>query len=76
MSTVVSMSDASDRAAAYGPADRDARARRIERLFDDVRLTGSLVGQSPAWRDVLKRATQVAATDTTTCLQGESGVGK
>src|SRR4029077_1184297 len=34
------------------------------------------VGQSPAWRAVLKKAIQVAATDTTTCLQGESGVGK
>jgi transcriptional regulator with PAS, ATPase and Fis domain len=76
MSTVVSMSDASDHAAAYGPADRDARAWRIERLLDDVRFSGSPVGRSPAWRDVLRRAIQVAATDTTTCLQGESGVGK
>jgi len=76
MSTVVSMSGARDHAAAYGPADRDARAWRIERLLDDVRLAGSPVGQSPAWRDVLRRAIQVAATDTTTCLQGESGVGK
>src|ERR1700676_4152457 len=76
MSTVVSISDASDHAAAYGPADRDARAWRIERLLDDVRLTGSPVGQSPAWCEVLRRAIQVAATDTTTCLQGESGVGK
>jgi len=76
MSTVVSMSDASDHAAAYGPAHGDARAWRIERLLDDVRLTGSPVGQSPAWCDVLRRAILVAATDTTTCLQGESGVGK
>ena len=76
MSTVVSMSNTSDHAAAGGPADRDARERRLEKLLDDVRLTGRPVGQSPAWRDVLKRAIQVAATDTTTCLQGESGVGK
>ena len=75
MGTVVSMSDTSDHAAAYGPPDRDARKRRVEKLLDDVRLTGP-VGQSPAWRDVLRRAIQVAATDTTTCLQGESGVGK
>jgi transcriptional regulator with GAF, ATPase, and Fis domain len=34
------------------------------------------IGQSAAWRDVLKKATQVAATETTTCLQGESGTGK
>jgi transcriptional regulator with PAS, ATPase and Fis domain len=76
MSTVVSMSDTKDRAAAYGPADRQAREWRLERLLDEVRLTGSPVGQSPAWCDVLRRAIQVAATDTTTCLQGESGVGK
>src|SRR5229473_942316 len=76
MSTVVSMSDTSDHAAAYGPADRQARELRPEKLLDDVRLTGSPVGQSPAWCEVLRRAIQVAATDTTTCLQGESGVGK
>ena len=31
---------------------------------------------SPQWRAVLKRASQVAATEATTCLQGESGTGK
>ena len=76
MSTVVSMSDTRDHAAAYGPADQQAREWRLEKLLDDVRLTGSPVGQSPAWCDVLRRAILVAATDTTTCLQGESGVGK
>ena len=34
------------------------------------------VGISDAWRDVIRRATQVAATEATTCLQGESGTGK
>jgi transcriptional regulator with PAS, ATPase and Fis domain len=34
------------------------------------------VGSSAAWRDVIRRATQVAATEATTCLQGESGTGK
>jgi transcriptional regulator with GAF, ATPase, and Fis domain len=37
---------------------------------------GGVIGQSSAWRDVLKKATQVAATETTTLLQGESGTGK
>jgi len=35
-----------------------------------------IVGDSLAWRDVLKRATQVAATETTVCVNGESGTGK
>jgi transcriptional regulator with PAS, ATPase and Fis domain len=34
------------------------------------------VGTSSAWREVIRRATQVAATEATTCLQGESGTGK
>jgi len=34
------------------------------------------IGTSAAWRAVLKRAAQVARTDTTVCLQGESGAGK
>ncbi|PWT81564.1 MAG: hypothetical protein C5B57_10225 [Blastocatellia bacterium] len=38
--------------------------------------TGTLIGTSPQWRAVLKRASQVAATEATTCLQGESGTGK
>src|SRR5262245_54807023 len=38
--------------------------------------TGTMIGASPQWRAVLKRASQVAATEATTCLQGESGTGK
>jgi transcriptional regulator with PAS, ATPase and Fis domain len=34
------------------------------------------VGASAAWRDVIRRAAQVAGTEATTCLQGESGTGK
>src|ERR1700746_1107289 len=33
-------------------------------------------GASHAWHEVIRRATQVAATEATTCLQGESGTGK
>src|SRR5258708_10140285 len=36
----------------------------------------SVVGQSPEWIDTLKKATQVAETDTTVLLSGESGTGK
>jgi len=35
-----------------------------------------VVGVSREWRDVLKKATQVAGTDTTVLLIGESGTGK
>src|SRR5262245_4139162 len=34
------------------------------------------VGRSDAWCEVMRRATQVAAKEATTCLQGESGTGK
>ena len=34
------------------------------------------IGSSPQWRAVLKRASQVAPTEATTCLHGESGTGK
>jgi len=34
------------------------------------------IGSSPPWRAVLKLASQVAATEATTCLLGESGTGK
>lgn len=35
-----------------------------------------MIGQSAAWREVLKSATRVAPLETTICLQGESGTGK
>src|SRR5262249_24955897 len=44
--------------------------------IDDARQSGVPVGTSPAWREVIRRATQVAATEAMTCLQGESGTGK
>ena len=42
----------------------------------DGRDADAPLGISPEWREVIRRATHVAATDTTTCLQGESGTGK
>ena len=35
-----------------------------------------IIGHSPEWQHVLRRATQVAATDTTVVVTGESGTGK
>src|SRR5262245_14993308 len=44
--------------------------------IDDVRHIDVPAGTSHAWREVIRRATQVAASEATTCLQGESGTGK
>ena len=56
------------------PFMRDG-ARSVSRMPESV-PTGMLIGASPQWRAVLKRASQVAETEATTCLQGESGTGK
>ena len=50
--------------------------RRPTWRMDAGRASEHIVGESPAWRNVLKRATQVAAMETTVCLHGESGTGK
>jgi transcriptional regulator with PAS, ATPase and Fis domain len=64
------------------PVDRDVTDRFDSRRRD---LTGTrevepgtsrVIGQSPEWRQVLRKASQVARTDTTVFLQGESGTGK
>ena len=63
--------------------DPRPRADRVDGRIRDAmaiteRQTGvpPVIGQSPAWRQVLRQAAQVAATDTTVFLQGESGTGK
>ena len=53
-----------------------AMDRRPISSIGDGRNVDVPIGASPAWRDVIRRATQVAATEATTCLQGESGTGK
>jgi len=52
---------------------------RVKALTDELDArTGRrrVVGESKAWQQVLRQATQVAATDTTVLLLGESGTGK
>jgi transcriptional regulator with GAF, ATPase, and Fis domain len=54
-------------------------ANRVNSLTQEIESLGGrrrVVGQSRAWKEVLKQATQVAATETTVLLQGESGTGK
>ena len=50
--------------------------RRAKPSIDHGRHGEAPIGTSHAWHEVMKRATQVAATEATTCLQGESGTGK
>ena len=68
--------------AARRVAEAQARAERLELRvkslteLDSRTNHGRVVGKSREWKDVLTKATQVAATDTTVLLTGESGTGK
>jgi len=68
--------------AARRVAEAQARAERLELRVKsltelDLRTNhGRVIGKSRKWKDVLTKATQVAATDTTVLLTGESGTGK
>jgi transcriptional regulator with GAF, ATPase, and Fis domain len=63
-------------AEARGRADRlEARVQILSEELD-AKTHLRIVGPSAEWRDVLKKATQVAATNTTVLLTGESGTGK
>jgi transcriptional regulator with GAF, ATPase, and Fis domain len=64
-------------------AEATARASRLEstvhQLTDELDANAgyrSVIGESAAWRDILKKAAQVAAVETTVLLLGESGTGK
>jgi transcriptional regulator with GAF, ATPase, and Fis domain len=63
----------------------EARARaehlesRVRSLVEELESKSGharVIGQSPEWIDTLKKATQVAETETTVLLTGESGTGK
>jgi transcriptional regulator with GAF, ATPase, and Fis domain len=67
------------RRAADAQARAEQLAARVQSLSEELDLRsgyGRMIGASPAWKLVLKLATQVAATDTTVLLTGESGTGK
>ena len=68
--------------AAREAANGRARARELDaRVRDASHELGNgahsrVVGESVEWRGVLRKATQVASTDTTVLVTGESGTGK
>jgi transcriptional regulator with GAF, ATPase, and Fis domain len=69
--------------AARQVAEAHARAERLESrvqsLVEELESKAGharVVGQSAEWIDTLKKATQVAETETTVLLTGESGTGK
>jgi transcriptional regulator with GAF, ATPase, and Fis domain len=72
------LSEAASRAAeAQALAERlEARVESLSRELDARTGFSGAVGQSDAWRGVLKAASQVASTETTVLLTGESGTGK
>jgi transcriptional regulator with PAS, ATPase and Fis domain len=68
--------------AKVAPEINDERAHRVyasaPRGVDRVKtaMPVQVVGESGEWRDVLRKATQVASTETTVLITGESGTGK
>ncbi len=60
--------------------DMPGSLHRVRSISDRVDRTSvgreHIVGQSAAWKEVLTHATQVAATQTTVLLHGDSGTGK
>jgi DNA-binding NtrC family response regulator len=72
------LAEAASRAAeAQARAERlEARVLSLSQELDARSGYAAAVGQSSAWKGVLKAAGQVALTDTTVLITGESGTGK
>jgi len=58
-------------------AEEQLRAEnRYLKSREEKRRTVEPIGQSPAFRDVLKQVTKVTDTRATVCIEGETGTGK
>ncbi|HJR06721.1 MAG TPA: sigma 54-interacting transcriptional regulator [Pyrinomonadaceae bacterium] len=74
-SDVLAWSHPSETAAAA--AARFARWAEVDRIVESPLVKENLVGESPAWKSVLRRAVEVARfTDSSVLILGESGTGK
>jgi len=63
-------------AEAHMRAERlEARVQSLSRELES-KSEARVIGRSPEWMDVLKKAAQVAETETTVLVTGESGTGK
>ena len=67
-----------ERQAAEAHAHAARLEARVQLLSEELESKTQIrvVGESTEWREVLKKATQVAVTDTTVLVTGESGTGK
>ena len=67
-----------ERQAAEAQAHAARLEARVQLLSEELESKTQIrvVGESTEWREVLKKATQVAVTDTTVLVTGESGTGK
>ena len=64
-------------AEAHAHAERlESRVQSLVEELESKTGHARVVGHSPEWIDTLKKATQVADTETTVLLTGESGTGK
>ena len=63
-------------------AESRARAERLEATVETLarelrsRGAGRVVGDSPAWKEVMRQVGRVASSETTVLITGESGTGK
>ena len=55
---------------------REAHAQSFAAALEGSFGADQVIGESPEWTAVLDRVRQVAATETTVCLLGESGTGR